>query len=382
MKITKVEVMLTGTTWRNFLFVKLTTDSGLIGWGDGTLEWKEDSVRELILDFGRRYVVGHNPFDIEDLWFKLYQIEHNTGPIMYAAMAGIETAMWDLVGKATGQPVYNLIGGRLRNKIKVYANGWYAFGGDLGKIADQAQEVTGRGYSALKVDPFGPGGRELTYEQLKQACKVVETVRRAVGDDVELLLEFHGRFSPIMALEAMRAMIPYRPGWCEEPIPAHNHESMAQVVAAAPLRVATGEHTYSRFAFLDLLLRKGAHVIQPDIVYSGGLMETKKIAAIAEAFYVSVAPHNCRGPLGTVIAMHLCANIPNFLILETFEDYDVPWRCDLTPGTPRVKDGYYDLPTAPGWGVEVDEDLIRRHPENPDAKLNMFGGGWEQLMCR
>jgi galactonate dehydratase len=382
MKITNVEVFLTGATWRNFLFVKLTTDEGLVGWGDGTLEWKESAVRDLILDFGRRYVTGHNPFDIEDLWFKLYQIEHNTGPIMFAAMAGIETAMWDLVGKATGQPVYNLVGGRVRNQIKVYANGWYAFEGDIEKLKARACEAVGRGYSALKFDPFGPGGREMDRASLVQACRIVEAVRQAVGDEIELLLEFHGRFSPIMALEAMRAMVPYRPGWCEEPIPEHNHESMAQVVAAAPLRVATGEHTYSRFGFLDLLLRKAVHVIQPDIVYSGGFMETKKIAALAEAFYVSVAPHNCRGPLGTVIAMHLCANIPNFSILETFEDYDVPWRCDLTPGTPRVKNGYYEIPKAPGWGVEVDEDLIRAHPEDPNAKLNMFSSGWEEIMCK
>jgi galactonate dehydratase len=382
MKITNVEVLLTGATWRNFLFVKLTTDEGLIGWGDGTLEWKEAAVRELILDFGRRYVIGMSPFNIEDLWFKLYQVEHNTGPIMYAAMAGLETAMWDLVGKALGQPVYNLVGGAVRKRVQAYANGWYAFNGDLRKIADRAQEVVGRGYQAMKFDPFGPGGRELSAGQLRQSCRVVEAVRNAVGDEIDLLIEFHGRFSPIMAIEAIRAMAPYRPRWCEEPIPAHNNEAMAQVVAASPLRVATGEHIYSRSGFLDLLLRKAAHLIQPDIVYSGGFLETKKIAALAETFYVSVAPHNCRGPLGTVIAMHLCANIPNFDILETFEDYDVPWRCDLTPGTPRVENGYYAIPTAPGWGVEVDEDLIRAHPEDPDAKLNMFSDQWEEIMCR
>jgi galactonate dehydratase len=382
MKITNVEVLLTGTAWRNFLFVKMTTDAGIIGWGDGTLEWKEDPVRELILDYGRRYVIGQDPFDIEDLWFKLYQIEHNTGPIMYAAMAGLETAMWDIVGKATGQPVYNLVGGKVRSRIRTYANGWYAYDGDLGALEARAREAVSRGYSALKFDPFGPGGRELDRASLVQAERLVAAVRKAVGDEIELFLEFHGRFSPIMALEAVRAMVPYRPGWCEEPIPAHNHESMAQVVAGSPLRIATGEHTYSRFGFLDLLMRKGAHVIQPDIVYSGGFMETKKIAAIAEAFYVSVAPHNCRGPLGTVIAMHLCANIPNFWILETFEDYDVPWRCELTPGTPRVKNGYYEVPSTPGWGVEVDEELIRSHPANPDGKLNMFRSGWEEVMCR
>src|SRR5580698_9282214 len=150
MKITNVEVFLTGTAWRNFLFVKLTTDEGLIGWGDGTLEWKESAVRDLILDFGRRYVVGISPFDIEDLWFKLYQIEHNTGPVMYSAMAGIEMAMWDIVGKACGQPVYNLVGGKVRSRVKAYANGWYSQTKDLDELADKARKVVSRGYKALK----------------------------------------------------------------------------------------------------------------------------------------------------------------------------------------------------------------------------------------
>jgi galactonate dehydratase len=381
-KITKVEVVLVGAAWRNFLFVKVTTDSGLVGWGDGTLGWKESAVRELILDYGRRYAVGQSPFDVEDLWFKLYQIEHNTGPIMFAAMTGIETAMWDIAGKTCGQPVYNLVGGKVRHKVKVYANGWYHHGGDVEELADRAREVVGRGYKALKFDPFGPGGREIGRDELRQASKQVEAVRKAVGESVDILLEFHGRFSPIMALEAIRAMVPYSPAWCEEPVPAHNNESMAQVVAASPLRVATGEHVYSRFGFLDLLRCKAAHVIQPDIAYSGGFLETKKIAALAEAHYVSVAPHNCDGPLKTIIGVHLCANIPNFMILETFEDYDVPWRQELMPGAPRVKEGYYEVPTGPGWGVEVNEAAVAAHPEDPDAKLNMFSLGWEQQMCR
>lgn len=381
MKIARVEVFLTGAAWRNFVLIKLTTDSGLTGWGEGTLGWKERAVRELILDFGRRYVVGHNPFDIEDLWFKLYQIEHNLGPVMLAAMAGIETALWDIAGKACNQPVYNLVGGKVRNKIKAYANGWYSYGGDLGKLADQARGVAAKGYQALKFDPFGPGGREISRKDLREACERVQAVRKAVGDGMDLLLEFHGRFSPIMALEAIRAMAPFSPSWCEEPVPANNFESMAQVVSASPVRIATGEHVYSRFGFLDLLQRKAAHVVQPDITYSGGFLETKKIAALAEAHYISVAPHNCDGPLKTVIGMHLCANIPNFLILETFEDYDVPWRHTLTPGAPRIKNGFYELPVGPGWGVKVDESVIEAHPEDPNATMNMFSVGWEELMC-
>ena len=381
-KVTKVETFLIGAAWRNFVFVKIQTDSGLVGWGEGTLGWKETAVRELVSDFGRRYVVGQDLFDIESIWFKLYQIEHNTGPVMYAAMAGLEMALWDLVGKVCGQPVYNLVGGKTRSKVKAYANGWYSNVNDLGELADKASRVASRGYKALKVDPFGPGGREISRKDLRRACTVVEAVRNAVGEDVDVLLEFHGRFSPIMALEAIRAMTPYNPGWCEEPIPAHNNGSMAQVVAHSPIRIATGEHIYSRFGFLDLLQSKAAHVIQPDITYAGGFLETKKIAAIAEAHYVSVAPHNCDGPLKTVAGIHLAANIPNFLILETFQDYDVPWREDLTSGTPCVKDGYYDVPTRPGWGLEVDEDAIAQHSEDSDAKLNMFEQDWEDRMCR
>src|SRR5579872_5755519 len=146
MKVTKVEVFLAGAVWRNFILVKLTTDCGLIGWGEGTLGWKETAVRELVLDFGRRYVVGQNPFDIEDLWFRLYQIEHNTGPVMFSAMAGIEMALWDILGKAGGQPVYNLVGGKVRSRVKAYANGWYSSIGDLSEISDKASAVVGRGY--------------------------------------------------------------------------------------------------------------------------------------------------------------------------------------------------------------------------------------------
>ncbi len=141
MKVTKVDVYLVGAKWRNFTMVKIETDSGLVGWGEGTLGWKETAVREMIVDFARRYVVGQNPFDIEALWFKLYQVEHNTGPVMYTAMAAIETALWDIVGKACGQPVYNLVGGKVRNKVKVYANGWYTSVDDLAELSDRARDV-------------------------------------------------------------------------------------------------------------------------------------------------------------------------------------------------------------------------------------------------
>lgn len=381
MKVASVETFMAAANWRNFIFVKITTDEDVTGWGEATLGWKEAAVNETILDYGRRYVVGSNPFDIEGLWFTLYQTEHNVGPVMFSAIAGIEMALWDIIGKVCGQPVYNLIGGKARPKVRAYANGWYCSYGDLGRLAEQSQKVVSLGYEALKFDPFGPGGREITRNQLHEAVKQVEAVRKAVGDSVDILVEFHGRFSPIMALEAVRALVPLAPYWCEEPVPPDNHEAMAQVVNNSPVRVATGEHVYSRFGFLSLLERKAAHVVQPDLVYSGGLLECKKIAALAETWYVSVAPHNCDGPLKTAAAVHLCANIPNFLILETFEDFDVSWRCDIAPDFPRVEKGYYSLPSTAGWGLTVNEEILRAHPYSPDAKMNMFAEGWEKKMC-
>jgi galactonate dehydratase len=385
-KVERVETFVVDGAWRNFLIVKVATDDGIVGWGDGTLGWKEFAVEALVREFAERYVVGMDPFRIEDLWFRLYQVEHNTGPVMYAAMAGLETALWDVVGKVCGQPVVNLVGGPLRDRVKAYANGWYSGIGDHGRLREQAARVLELGYRALKLDPFGAGGRELDRPTLRAACAAVEAVRDAVGPDVDVLVECHGRFSVGTAIEAVKAMAPYEPLFCEEPIPAHNVQSQAWVTQAASamgVRIATGEHTYARFGFRELLAANAAHVIQPDLVYAGGFAETRKIAAMAEAHYVSVAPHNCDGPGRLVASVHLCAGIPNFLVLESFADFDVPWRADLlASGTPVLEEGAYVLPAAPGWGYEIDEEVARAHPGSTTARMNMFEGEWERLMCR
>ena len=384
--VERVETFVVEAAWRNFLIVKVTTNDGIVGWGDGTLGWKEFAVESLVKEFAERYLIGKDPFRIEDLWFRLYQIEHNTGPVMYAAMAGLETALWDIVGKVCNQPVVNLVGGILRDRVRVYANGWYANVQDLPRLRESVRKVLAMGYTALKFDPFGAGGREMSRGDLRAACKAVETVRDETGRDVDILIECHGRFSVGTAIEAIKAMQPYEPLFCEEPIPAHNMDSQAWVTKAASAfgaRVATGEHTYSRFGFQEMLAKQAAHVIQPDLVYAGGFMETKKIAAMAEAHYVSVAPHNCDGPGRLMASIHLCANIPNFLILETFADFDVAWRKDLVrSGNPVLEDGCYRVPTAPGWGYEIDEDVARAHPGSTKARMNMFEGEWERLMCR
>ena len=287
--------------WRNFLIVKITTDDGIVGWGDGTLGWKEFAVESLVHEFADRHLVGRDPFRIEDLWFRLYQVEHNTGPVMYAAMAGLETALWDIVGKICGQPVVNLVGGVLRDRIRAYANGWYSDIRDLGRLREQVRNVLGAGLYRDEVRPVRRRRTGARAAPSSAGATAVETVREAAGSDVDMLIECHGRFSVGTAIEAIKAMQPYEPLFCEEPIPAHNIDAQAWVTQAASAmgaRVATGEHTYARFGFNELLSKQAAHVIQPDLVYSGGFMETKKIAAMAEAHYVSVAPHNCDGPGG------------------------------------------------------------------------------------
>lgn len=382
--IKSVETYVVDAGWRNFVFVRIETASGVEGWGEATLGWKEFAVARLVDELSETYVVGEDPFAIEKVWFTLYQVEHNVGPVMFSAMAGIETAMWDVVGKICGQPVMNLVGGAVQPRVRAYANGWYAGIDDLDKLRAAAASVLSKGYTALKLDPFGPGGRELARPLLRQASAAVAAVREEVGPDVDILIECHGRFSVGTAMEVIRALLEHEPYWFEEPIPARSVQSQAWVTEAATAlgaRVAAGEHCYSRFEFQDLLRERGCHIVQPDLVYSGGFMETKKIGALAEGGYVGVAPHNCDGPGKLAASVHVCANMPNFVVLETFADFDVPWRRPLTIGGPRLVDGFYVLPDEPGWGYAIDRNVAAQHPGSSGARMNMFAKDWEKQMC-
>ena len=382
--IKNVETYVVDGGWRNFLFVRMETESGREGWGEATLGWKEFAVARLVDELSELYVIGEDPFAIEKVWFTLYQVEHQLGPVMFSAMAGIETAMWDLVAKICGQPVVNLVGGIVQPRVRAYANGWYAGRDSLDKLRAAAASVVAKGYTALKLDPFGPGGRELTKPLLREAHAAVGAVRKEVGSDVDILIECHGRFSVGTALEVIRVLLEYEPYWFEEPIPAMSVQSQAWVTEAASAlgaRVATGEHCYSRFEFVDLLRERACHIIQPDLVYSGGFMETKKIGAMAEAAYVGVAPHNCDGPGKLAASIHLCASMPNSVLLETFADFDVPWRNAPAIDGPCLVDGFYTVPDGPGWGYAIDRTVIDEHPGRPGARMNMFAGGWEKQMC-
>jgi len=378
-KVTRVETFVVDASWRDYLFVKVTTDNGLVGWGEGT-SGKEFVVAEAVRTLADRFVIGMNPFNIEGLCAKFFQVERS---LMFSALAAVEMALWDVVGKACGEPVVNLVGGKVRDRVRAYANGW-AFGllDDLPALQKQAHKVVALGFRAMKFDPFTRGlpcgGRELGKQELRKATKRVAAVRKAVGTDVDLMIECNGRFTVGMALETIKALQEFDPVFFEEPIPSLNAASMAWVTAAASAlgaRVATGEHLGSCYGFQELLSRNAAHVVQPDIGRNGGFLETKKVAAMADACYVSVAPHNCNGPGQHVAHIHLCANIPNFLILESWVPFEhLPWRKDLTRGEPAFVDGDYVVPDSPGWGVEFNESEIRRRVSSPGRpRTGKFG---------
>ncbi|MGH8210563.1 MAG: galactonate dehydratase [Steroidobacteraceae bacterium] len=378
MKITNVETFLVGTKWRNWLFVKLSTDEGIVGVGEASLGGMEKAVESAIHEFKRRIVLGSSPFDIENMWRRVYRDEWYGGPVHLAALSGIEIACWDVIGKALGQPVYNLLGGRCRDKLRVYANGWYVGERTPENYGRQARKVVEKGYTALKFDPFGTAGREMSREAKIKSIDLVAAVRDAVGPDVEIFIEVHGRFSPMTAIEIGRALEPYRPGWYEEPIAPDNDEAMALVARSVNIPIATGERLYTRFAYRRLFELQAASIIQPDILHTGGILETKKIAAMADTYHMTVAPHNAMGPVSTAVAVQVDACLPNFYIQECFDEFDVPWRNELVKGVPEIKNGYITIPDRPGLGIELDEEAIKAHPYVEDAFFNMWDDGWEK----
>jgi galactonate dehydratase len=298
---------------------------------------------------------------------------------MSSGIAAFETACWDIVGKALDQPVYNLLGGPVRDRVKAYANGWYRVERTPEEFHAAAQKVVERGYRALKLDPFGPGHYELERDEKLRAIALVEAVRDAIGPEPEIMLEMHGRFSPATAVEMARMMEPFGLGWVEEPVPPVNLKALKKASEGIPggIPVATGERIHQRNEYREVFELQAADVIQPDISHIGGLLETKKLAAWADVYYVTIAPHNVGGQINTAAALHLAACTTNFKIQEYFNDFADPWVRDTAPGLSEVVDGYFELPKGPGLGVELDEDVIAANPKK-NVHFNLFAEGWEK----
>lgn len=385
MKITRVTPLVLGTAWRNLTFLKVETDEGLTGLGEARSLNKDDALLGYLNEAVPRYVIGADPFEIERLTGRMYRGDFGrAGEIAMTGIALVEIACWDIIGKALNQPVYRLLGGAVRERIPAYANGWYTVERTPQEFHDAALRAVAKGYRALKFDPFGAGFYELERAEKLRSIGLVEAVRSAVGPEVELLIEMHGRFNPVTAVEMIREIAPYKPSWYEEPVPPENLPALKKVAdAVAPLGipVATGERIHTLYEYRELFELRAADIIQPDITHLGGLLNAKKLAAWADAYYVLVAPHNVGGPVSTAAALHLAACTPNFKIQEHFNDFAEPYVKEAAPGVPEIVDGAFPLPGGPGLGVTIDEAVFEAHPKQA-LHFDLFKTDWHKRQAK
>ena len=361
MKITKIDTFLVNAGSRNWPFVKIHTDEGIHGVGEAYSCGPDTATVEVIHDFAG-WLIGRDPRDIEGLWNLLYAgSRFPGGSVVNAAISGIEHALWDISGKAAGLPVYRLLGGKCREKVRVYQS---PHGPTPEELAEHAVTLIERyGYTALKVGPLPPGYQMLPWNAaLRAAVARVEAVRRAVGDDIDLGVVAHARsFEPARALELCLALAPVRPCFIEEPLRPENYAALAKLSQHTDVPLATGEMLYTKYEFRDLIALQAVDIIQPDVCLTGGLWEMKKIAALAEANYVSVAPHNPCGPIATAVNVHFAASTQNFVVLEYQPDDEAPRR-ELVDEPMQLVDGYLELPERPGLGLDLMEEAVGRYP--------------------
>ena len=350
---------------RNWLIVKLNTDDpGVYGLGDASPMENETEVKSLVTGFVDRYLHGTDPLDSEVHWTTLYHDPHaRGGRLAMTALAGLDIALWDLKGKILGQPVYKLLGGAQRDRIRVYANGWYTNPGTPGQLADEARRVVDMGYTAMKFDPFGQTNYyRMSREEADLAEERVASVRQAVGPHVDILIEAHAKFDVMNAIQLGKRLEAYRPLWYEEPVSEENVSELLEVRRKVNIPIATGERLYTKYPFAQIVEAHAADVLQPDVANAGGLTELKKIAAIAEAKHITVAPHNVCSPVGAQAEIHLCASIVNYEIQEYHAEFYDDHYFAVLAGFPRQRDGYVGLSEAPGLGLELDEEEIAAHP--------------------
>lgn len=381
-RISKVETLTLGTDWRDFSYLRLTTTAGIIGIGEITHPNRPRETCLLAENMLHRHVVGADPFDTEEVWLRMYQGDFvRGGDIGGVVLSGLDQALHDIQGKYLGLPVYRLIGGACRDKIPVYANGWYTGARTPESFAQRARDTVHSGYTALKFDPFGPGMGELSRSERRLSLDIVAAVREAVGPDIDLFVEGHARFALHEANRIIRAIEEFDIGWFEEPMPWTQIEQYRELRSLTSVPIAGGEHFHNRFDFKKLFESGAVNIVQPDLCMAGGYTETRKIAAQADAMSMVVAPHNSNSPLCTTVTTHLAVATTNFSILETFDGLVEPFVFDALPGCLPVVDGSIGLPTRPGIGVELNDDVFAEHP--PSYKFwNLFEPGWESRQRR
>ncbi len=377
MKLQDLDIIVTappapGWGGRYWILVKLTTDTGITGWGECyAASVGPVAMRAVIEDVFARHMQGENPENIELMFRRAYSSGFTARPdlTVMGAFSGLEIACWDILGKARERPVWALLGGRVNNRIRAYTYLYplprhdQDFWVSPDQAAEAAADCVARGYTAVKFDPAGPytihGGHMPAMSDISVSAAFCKAIREAVGDRADLLFGTHGQFTTAGAIRLGRAIAPYDPLWYEEPIPPDNPAQMAEVARAVGIPVATGERLCTKAEFAPVLRQGAASILQPALGRAGGIWEVKKIAAMAEVYSAQMAPHLYAGPVEWAANIHLAASIPNLLMAETIE---TPFHDALIKGGLRVENGFVTPPEAPGLGIDLDEALARAHP--------------------
>ncbi|MCZ4346411.1 galactonate dehydratase [Devosia neptuniae] len=368
-KITAINTRVVNAEMRNWVFVKVETDEpGLFGWGEATLEWKTRAVVGAIEDLAP-LLIGRDPRDIEQAYRAMTkQSFWRLGAIGMSAVSGIELALWDILGKHLNVPVWRLLGGKVRDKVGVYTH--LGMGdmravyetNDVEPLVERAREVVDLGYKAFKAVFIPYTHYHAPLPEVDKVARMMQAMREAVGDSIEIMVDFHGRpASAGAALAYIEALAPGRPMFVEEPVPPGDFANLAKLAGRSSVPLATGERLIERTEFDTLFASQAIDIVQPDICHCGGLMEAKKIAARAESLGIGVAPHNPLGPIAGVAALHFAVSTPNHVIQEEMVGA-VPWYFDVVQGPIKRVDGYWQVPEAPGLGITVDEDACAKHP--------------------
>jgi len=382
MKIVDVETFMVGAGWKNWLFVRVLTDSGMYGVGEGTLNGfirtTEAGVQEL-----KHLVIGEDPTRIHSLSKRLLDsVSLDGGHIHRTVIAAIEIACWDILGKSLGVPIHQLLGGRVRETVLGYANGWYRTERTPEAFLDAAQAVIERGFKALKLDPFGTAQGFISREELDLSYAICRRLREKLPAGTRILIDVHARFTEIAALQAAEKFADLDIYWWEEPTSRDRQEAVHSVAGRSPIPVATGEMYDTVGQFYTLAERGGVNIFQPEPMSLGGIAPTLAVANLALAHGSFIAPHQSGGPVATAVCLQLAACVPNFLIQEHFDAFNDAWTRDLVSWHPSVDpaNGHLSLPDAPGLGIDLNLGAIKAHPYDPRAYLNVHAEGWEKRL--
>jgi galactonate dehydratase len=377
MKIKDITTYLVGNPWKNWLFVRVETDDGVHGIGEGTLGQFSRTVEAAVHEM-KHLVLGLDAFQAEAIVERLsHGIFADGGQIKMCAMSAIEIACWDIVGKALGQPIYNLLGGLCRDRVRAYANGWYRCPRRPEDFAAKAKEVVRMGFTAMKFDPFGTALRKIERAEEDLSIDIVMAVRDAVGRNVDLAIEAHTRFDVSTAVRIGKRLTPVFPAWYEDPVTHHNPRGLIEVARHIDVPVGTGESLTCREQFVDLLRGEAIDIVTLEPLHVGGILGSRKIADLVEAHNGVIVPHSAQGPICTLACLQIAACTPNLYMQEYFDPFNVAWEGELLTWKPKFVDGYLELPTAPGLGADLNLEVIKEHPYHEDPDLTLWEKDWQ-----